>query len=188
MRKFVLGVIVTIVVLLVGGLGLALLGFLPTNANSSPPRLERQIAMSALDASMERHAPRLNSPVPPTDENLIDGMKIYTMNCALCHGGLDRQVSALGRSFYPPAPNLIVHPLDDPEWHVFYAVRTGVRYTGMPAWDKVLSESDTWKVTAFLTRIEKLPPGVQDFWRKSVGVAPPLESHEHEGHDHADHK
>jgi mono/diheme cytochrome c family protein len=159
---------------------------MPTNANSTPPRLERQIANSALDASMERHAQRLNSPVPPTEENLIEGMKIYTMNCALCHGGLDRQTSALGKSFYPPAPSLINHPLDDPEWHVYHAVRNGVRYTGMPAWDKVLSESDTWKVTAFLTRVEKLPPAAQDFWKKSVGVAPPTESHEQ--HDHANHK
>jgi mono/diheme cytochrome c family protein len=186
MRKFIWGVIFTVVVLLVGGLGFALLGFMPTNANSTPPRLERQIANSALDASMERHAQRLNSPVPPTEENLIEGMKIYTMNCALCHGGLDRQTSVLGKSFYPPAPSLINHPLDDPEWHVYHAVRNGVRYTGMPAWDKVLSESDTWKVTAFLTRVEKLPPAAQDFWKKSVGVAPPTESHEE--HDHANHK
>ena len=27
----------------------------------------------ALDVSIERHAPRTSSPIPPTDENLIDG-------------------------------------------------------------------------------------------------------------------
>lgn len=192
MRKTFFGVIVTLLVLAVVGIGMALLGFLPTNANTEPPRMERQIAMTALDASMERHAPRVNSPIPPTDENLIDGLKIYTMNCALCHGGLDRQPSVLGKSFYPPAPSLILYPVDDPEWHVYYAIRTGVRYTGMAAWDKTLSESDMWKVTAFLTRVEKLPPAVQDYWKKSSGAAPPAESAEghegHEGHDHADHK
>ena len=57
--------------------------------------------------------------------------------------------------------------MDDPEWHIYYAVRTGIRYTGMPAWNKVLSEQDMWKVTAFLSRIEKLPPAVQDYWKKS---------------------
>jgi thiosulfate dehydrogenase len=186
MRNFVLGMIIAVLVLVVGSLGLALLGFFPTNANSEPPRLERHIAMSALDASMERHAPRVNNPVPPTDQNLIDGMKIYAMNCALCHGGLNRQPAALSKSFYPPAPSLILHPLDDPEWHVFYAVRTGVRYTGMPAWEKTLPESDLWKVTAFLTRVEKLPPAVQDYWQKSVGVAPPSESGQ--GHGHEEHE
>jgi thiosulfate dehydrogenase len=183
MRNFILGIVITIAVLVIGGMGLALLGFLPTRANSAPPKFEIHVAMSALDTSVDRHAPRLNSPVPPTDENLIEGMKVYTMNCALCHGGIDRQPSLLAHSFYPPPPNLILHPPDDPEWHVFYVIRNGVRYTGMPAWDKALSEPDLWKVTAFLTRIDKLPPAVQEYWKKAGGVNPPTaeagESSEH---------
>jgi hypothetical protein len=95
----------------------------------------------------------------------------------------------VGKSLYPPSPSLILDPLDDPEWHVFYAVRTGVRYTGMPSWEKALSEPDMWKVTAFLTRVEKLSPAVQDFWKKSAGVAAPSEGEAgHEHHDHANHK
>jgi mono/diheme cytochrome c family protein len=186
MRNFILGVIVTLLLLFLGGLAIATLGLLPTNADSTPPKIESHFAMSALDASMERHAPRVTSPVPPTDENLIDGMKIYTMNCAGCHGNLDHKPSDFGRSFYPPAPQLIVQPVDDPEWHIYYAVRTGIRYTGMPAWNKTLSESDMWKVTAFLSRIEKLPPGVQDYWKKSTGVAPPAAAPQGEQHEHHD--
>ena len=183
MRNFILGILITIVVLAVGGLGLALLGFLPTRANQAPPEMEKHLAMSALDNSVERHAPRANNPVPPTDENLIEGLKIYTMYCALCHGGIDRKPSTLANSFYPPPPNLILHPMDDPEWHVYFVIRTGVRYTGMPAWDKALSEPDLWKLTAFITRIDKLPPAVQEYWKKSSGVAPPVgeaEEHHHE--------
>jgi len=182
MRNFIYGVIVTVLALVIGGAGFALLGLMPTNANTAPPRLERQIAMSALDASMERHAPRVNSLVPPTDENLMDGIKIYTMNCAQCHGGLDRKPVELGRSFYPPAPNLMLNPPDDPEWHVFYTIRTGIRYTGMPAWEKNLSETDMWKITAFLTRVEKLPPAVQDYWKKVSGANPPAEAQEQHSH------
>lgn len=182
MRNFVLGIIFTVVLLTLGGLGYALLGLIPTNADASPPKMEEHIANMALDASMERRAPRATSPIPPTDENLMDGMKLYTMNCAGCHGGLDRKPVAFGASFYPPAPQLIVEPIDDPDWHVFYAIRTGVRYSGMPAWGKTMSEPDMWKITAFLTRIEKLPPAVQDFWKKSTGVEPPAPSGEEHGH------
>jgi len=172
MRNFILGVIITLVVLIVGGLVFALLGFMPTNADSTPPRMEHRIANTALDAAMERRAPRLTNPVPPTDDNLIEGMKIYTMNCAVCHGALDNKPSPLANSFYPPPPQIILDPLDDPEWHIYYAVRTGVRYTGMAAWNKALTEPEMWKVTAFLSRIEKLPPGVQDYWKKAYGVSP----------------
>lgn len=182
MKNFILGVIAVLVVVGLAGFAAVQLGWLPTNADADPPRLERRIASTALDASMERHAPRLNNPIPPTPGNLIDGMKIYTMNCALCHGTLDQKPNTLGASFYPPAPDLILRPLDDPEWHIFYAVRTGIRYTGMPAWGKTLSESDLWKVTAFLSHLEKLPPEVQDEWKKSFGVGPPAPS-AHGGHD-----
>jgi len=172
MGKLILGVILTLVVLAIGGLAIAMLGFMPTHADATPPDWERRLADMARDASMERHAPRINNPVPPTDENLIDGMKIYTMNCAGCHGTLDGKPNTFGASFYPPAPNLILDPLDDPEWHIFHAVRTGVRYTGMPAWSKTMSEPDIWKVTAFLSRIQKLPPAVQDYRKKAFGVDP----------------
>src|SRR5271165_7089510 len=130
MRSFILGVVATLLVLVLGGLGFLLLGYMPTNADATPPHLEMRIAMSALDASMDRHAPRVTAPIPPTDENLIDGMKIYTMNCSECHGTLDRKASPLEDSLYPPAPQIILEPLDDPEWHIYYSVRTGVRYTG----------------------------------------------------------
>ena len=172
MGKFTLGVIVTILVLILGALGFATLGFLPTKANVEPPHFERHLAMSAVDASMDRHAPHTANPLTPTDQNLEDGMKLYTMNCALCHGGLDRKPSALATSFYPPPPNLISDPPDDPEWHTFFVVRTGIRYTGMPAWDKTLTEPDMWKITMLLSHLDKLPPAVQDYWKTSFGVAP----------------
>ena len=189
MGKFLLGVIVTLLVLILGGLGFALLGLFPTAANVEPPHIERHLAMSAVDASMERHAPRVTNPLTPIDQNLEDGMKLYTMNCALCHGGLDRKPSTLVNSFYPPPPNLISDPPDDPEWHLFYTIRTGVRYTGMPAWDKTLSESDMWKITMLLSHLDKLPPTVQEYWKTNFNVAAPTEDEKKEGkgeekHDH----
>ena len=190
MGKFLFGVIVTLLIIILGGLGFAMLGMFPTPANVEPPHWERHLANEAVDASMERHAPRVTNPLSATDQNLEDGMKIYTVNCAGCHGGLDRKPTDFGHSFYPPAPNLISDPPDDPEWHIFYTVRTGIRYTGMPAWDKTLSEQDMWKVTSFLSHMDKLPPAVQDYWKANFNVAPAAadekkeDEKKEEKHDH----
>ena len=71
MRNFILGMVVTLLVLALGGLAVATWVWCPP----MPMRLRLgsnvALRMSALDASMERHAPRLNNPIPPTDENLI---------------------------------------------------------------------------------------------------------------------
>src|SRR6202021_1932371 len=94
MRNFIIGIVVTLLVLALGGLAVATLGLVPTSADATPPRLERRIAMSALDASMERHAPRVNNPIPPTDENLIYGMKVNTSNSPLCLGPVENKPRA----------------------------------------------------------------------------------------------
>jgi hypothetical protein len=57
----------------------------------------------------------------------------------------------------------------------------------MPAWNKALNEESMWKVTAFLSRIEKLPPAVKDYWQKSFGVSPESGGESHgESHHHHD--
>jgi hypothetical protein len=45
MRNLILGAVITLLLLLLGGLAIATLGFLPTNADSTPPKLEQHIAM-----------------------------------------------------------------------------------------------------------------------------------------------
>jgi mono/diheme cytochrome c family protein len=172
MRNFVLGIIVSFLLLGLGGLLFAGFGLMPTNADSSPPSLERRVATSALNVAMNRRAPHLSNPVSSSDENLIEGMKIYTMNCAVCHGTLDNQPSPLGNSFYPPVPQLLLDPVDAPQWRTYYVVRNGIRYTGMPSWRHTLSEQDMWKVTTFLSQVRALPPAVQSYWSKSYGVLP----------------
>ena len=161
MRNFILGVIVVIVVIVAGGLVYSLGGFVDTNAGQSPGPAETWLASHAMDASMGKHAPHVQSPIPATDANLIDGMKFYTMNCAQCHGTVTKKPSDLGRALYPPAPQLILEPLDDPEWHIFFAIKHGVRWTGMAAWGKTTNDENIWKTTMFLSRVNQLPPAVK---------------------------
>ena len=189
MRNFILGIIVAVVGAFAIALIIAQFGLISTNADATASAFETKIASNALDAAMERHAPRVTNPVPVTDENLINGIKTYSMNCAVCHGDLDFKPSALEHSLYPPPPQLVLQPMDDPEWHIYYAIRTGVRYTGMPAWGKAVSEQDMWKVTAFLSHVGKLPPAVQEYWKKTYGVSPQgheFEEREHGAHEHHD--
>jgi mono/diheme cytochrome c family protein len=173
MVKFIFGIIFTLVVIAVGGLAYTRLGYAPIAADQPPDQLERLVLGTAMDASVDRHAAHVPNPVPPTDQNLIQGMQVYLMNCASCHGGLDKKRSALGRSMYPPAPQLIIHGgVGDPEWHTFYVIQKGIRRTGMAGWEKMLTTDEIWKVTAFLSRLDKLPPAVKQRWSQAVPAEP----------------
>ena len=70
MRAFIAGVIVAFLLLFAFGMVIANLGLLPTSADATPPAFESHVAMGALDASMDRHAPRVTNPVPVTKADL----------------------------------------------------------------------------------------------------------------------
>ena len=169
MGKFIAGIVFAAVVLALAAIIYARGGYVAINADATPSSLERWAANHALDAAIEHQAPQMENPVPKTDANLIDGMKLYAMNCGGCHGGLDRKRNVMGGAFYPPAPQILVHGLNDPEWQIFFAIKHGVRRTAMPAWGKLISDGDLWKVTAFLKTINQLPPAVEQQRREALG-------------------
>jgi len=169
MSKFIAGIVFAVVAAVLALVICARGGHLAVNADATPGIIEHWLASTALDAAVEHHAPQAQNPVPKTDANLIEGMKLYAMNCGLCHGGLDRKPNVMGGAFYPPAPQIIVRGMPDPEWQIFYVIKHGVRLTAMPAWGKVLRDEDLWKITAFVKNVNQLPPAVEQQRLQALG-------------------
>ena len=48
---------------------------------------------------------------------------------------------------------------------MFVAIKYGIRYSGMGAWNGMLSDDDIWKVATFLEHIGSLPIEVQANWK-----------------------
>jgi mono/diheme cytochrome c family protein len=53
----------------------------------------------------------------------------------------------------------------------FYIIKHGIRFTGMPGWGNVFRDDQTWKLTAFLAQMGKLPPSVDQEWKKGKNAA-----------------
>lgn len=160
MKNFVQGVALALTALALGGWLYFRFGFADVCANVPLSRLDSEFVSTALRASVERHAPEEKNPIQPTDTNLLDGARLYRDKCADCHGRPDNPESDYGESFYPPAPQFVkVRPhLSDSQ--TFYIIRCGVRRTGMPAWGKIMADSEIWQVVTFLDRLDNPPPAV----------------------------
>lgn len=158
MRGFIFGIMFTIIAILIGGFLLVKQGRVNFEADQPLSATERRMAMTAVDASIDRHAPDTKNPIQATNENLLAGANIYMNNCAGCHGLPSNPNSQFGHSFYPPVPQFFKNSPDMPDNQNFYVVNHGTRWTGMPSWGKTLSESQIWMVVTFLGHIEKLPP------------------------------
>lgn len=170
MRKFLTGVLVGVVVILLSGLLWIRLGFVSPRADMPENALERGIAMPALDASLDRHAPEVHNPLQPSHENLAAGMTIYQMNCASCHGDIQHPNGMFAESLYPRAPLFLKDAPDMPENQNFYVIQHGVRLSGMPAWSHVLNDQQIWQVTSFLSHINQLPPEITAKWKSASGA------------------
>ncbi len=104
MRKFFLGVVVTLVILAGGAYVYLRVGYLDLRADIQPSAFEQHSAMAFMDASMDRHAPEQKNPIEPSEAKMIEGVRLYNTHCAECHGAPDHPQQKFGHPFYPPAP------------------------------------------------------------------------------------
>lgn len=167
LRGIAVGIVLAVAVALLAGYLAIRVGLVPANADARPPRLERWIAGTSLHATLRRDAPRTNDPLPLTDSNVIAGIKLYAQNCAVCHGDSSGKPTNIARGLYQKPPQLGKDGVeDDPAGIIYWKVKHGIRWTGMPAFGPTLSETQLWKLTLFLKTMDRLPPAAESLWRK----------------------
>lgn len=181
MGKFMAGIIIGVAGFAAGAYVYVHHGYFDMRADRAASRIEHIYMRGAMDKYADRYAPKMSNPVAPTDPNLVDGIRLYKNNCAVCHGALEQPSSKVGAGFSPPAPQFLKEAPDMPENQNYWIVKHGIRMTGMPAWDKVLSDTDIWKLTTFLGQMKNLnksSPVVQAAWtaggQAEPGVQPNL--------------
>jgi len=156
MKNFILGFLIMIAVLAIGPWGYLRLGLAEVRADVTPPAWENRLAQFALKASVRRSVAQVQNPMPPTDENLIAGGKLYFGGCVGCHGQPGKHQDTLRA--YPAPPRLAQTGTQYSEPELFWIVRHGIRNTGMSAYR--YSDEETWTLAAFVKRMNNLPPTV----------------------------
>jgi thiosulfate dehydrogenase len=162
--RFWAGLVIGIVLFPAIVVGVVYLGLLPAAANDSSMRFEPLIAEAGLFARIEREAPSRDVSSMST-KDLVAGANIYQKSCAVCHGlpGKDRTV--VGGGMFPSAPHLLSPDgmvTGDSAGETYWKVKNGIRLSGMPSFAKVLSDEQTWQVTAVVKRADKLPAEVMN--------------------------
>ena len=184
MKGFIVGIIVTLLVIVCGAFLVSHLGLYPIGADNPPTHLERSLAGTALDVYADKHKPAGDNPIQLTPANLMEGAKEYEEHCAFCHGGAKAKVSPMQHKLNPPAPQLINRIPHDPDAWLFWVTKHGVRMTGMPTWDGVLTDDQIWKIVAFIKHSDKLPPDAQSVWQMMATEPATIEEHTPEQHKH----
>ena len=184
MRGFIFGVVMTVLVITGGVFAVSQFGSVPDRRRQSS-RLNRARDRGPGDGHLRGEAQTGGrQSCPGRSASLMEGAKEYEEHCAFCHGGAKATISPMRDKFNPPTPQLINRiPHDDDAW-LFWVTKHGVRMTGMPAWDGILSDEEMWKVIAFIKHSDKLPPDVQSAWQRMAATPGEIEEHTPEQHEH----
>lgn len=140
--------------------GAALFAFLhfPLGAVAEPGHLET-VAATRAKRLLVRRASHSGIPAAPGDVSsaLVEGDKLFGVECAACHGLDGRRPTDAGRWMYPRAANLAskdVQSYSDRE--LFWIIKNGIRLSGMPAFAKVESDEHIWDLVLYLRTLPNM--------------------------------
>ena len=130
------------------------------SARKKPGNFEYAVANFAMGLSIPAQSKALKNPLTPDPQLLADARQHFKERCAVCHAedGSGKTTVAAGLS--PEVPDLHadhIQQLTDGE--LFYIIKNGVRFTGMPAWD--LEDHHNWSLVLLIRQFAKessIPP------------------------------
>lgn len=161
--KVLLGFLLGVVVVVLGVAAYLRWGAPPVATADAPFPFEKAVVSIPLNARIAR---QIKTPPFGTSEDVYEGgAKVYRTQCSACHGTPGRDV-AFAKHMYPAAPQLwkkhtrgsVVGVSDDEAGETYWKVANGIRLTGMPSYNHVLSDTEMWQVTLLLKNADQQLP------------------------------
>jgi cytochrome c553 len=118
--------------------------------------------------SIRTYSLDVGQPPPESPGTARLGAAHYELGCAACHGAPGRPPSALRAAMLPSPPSLDEVAREWSPRQLYWIVRNGQKYTGMPAWIAPGRADEVWPVVSFLTRMPDLDAAA---YRELAGIA-----------------
>ena len=131
------------------------------------------------DRSIAARTADLDVPDLRDPARIAQGAGNYDAMCTGCHLAPGIAETELSKGLYPAPPNLTRESV--PTREAFWAIKHGIKASGMPAWGKSMNDEYIWNMVAFLQQLPKLDA---DAYRDMVAHS---EGHSHGGGEGAHH-
>ena len=153
-RKTILGILL-VVVLLAGAWVYWFVNSHGFSAREQPTRFEAYLARHARRIATPRDARALKNPVKPTELDIAEARDHFADHCAICHANNGNGKTQINSGLYPPAPDMRERQTQDlADGEIFYIIKNGIRFTGMPGWGG--EDEENWKLVLFIRHLPRL--------------------------------
>ena len=141
---------------LVGATLFAWLGVYNVAASTGHFRIVDHLLRFGMENSVKARAPDTTLP-REDDEDLIRlGAGHFHGGCAYCHGSPGNPISPVAAGMLPPPPDLSEKVGLWRDGELFWIVKHGLKYAGMPSWPALERDDEVWALVAFLRRLPTL--------------------------------
>ena len=95
----------------------------------------------------------------------------------MCHGIPGKKQAPIARGEFPIPPELFKGKgvTDDPAGETFWKIANGIRLTGMPGFNRSLSETQMWQISLMLANADKPPNSVTAVLAAQAGTPKPAD-------------
>lgn len=175
--KFIAGLLLGLLVVPFGLYLYLTGGSAPVATSDSDMPFENYFAHKALNARIAKDMPKI-VPIQATETNYLAGADLYKQHCAVCHGLPLSPKTAIATGMYPHPPLLFEGKgvTDDEPGESYWKIFNGIRLTGMPGFNKSLSETQMWQIALLVANADKLPSSAKAVLVAPVGASAPAAS------------
>ncbi|HXW07479.1 MAG TPA: c-type cytochrome [Vicinamibacterales bacterium] len=158
MRKkaWLAGGVATVVLAAIAGAIVFVSGIVPIKASSGHWAITAWLLDVAKQRSVSTHT--IGTRVPPLEGAALamKGAAHFEFGCAPCHGSPVLQQPTIASRMTPTPPDLRQAGSTFEPAELFYIVKHGIKFTGMPAWPAHTRDDEVWAMVAFLRRLPSL--------------------------------
>ena len=107
--------------------------------------------------------------IPPMNDTAIFviGFEHYNEMCSTCHGGPGISPDELSGGLFPAPPEFYKFRDKLKPAEVFWIIKNGIKFTGMPAFGPTHDDRKIWAITDFLlNKMTGMSPREYQVWKK----------------------
>jgi cytochrome c553 len=143
-------------VLGVGGFLVAASGIIPIKASSGHWPITAWLLHFSMQRSIATYSAAIDPPALDEPRLVLQGAGHYETGCRPCHGSPAYRHPRIPQAMTPHPPYLPPLLADWEAEDLFYIVKHGVKFTGMPAWPTQRRDDEVWAMVAFLRKFPSL--------------------------------